>query len=194
MIDKKNITGIILAGGKSSRMGTDKGFLSLKGHRFVEHIIKTIQPLVHKIIIVSNNSDYDVFKQKRVDDIIKDAGPLAGLHSGLYHSETEINLVLSCDIPFINDTVINKLIEAYNEESDVIQIKSQGMIMPLIAIYKRECFHLFSTLLETGERRLQFAVTKLNSKTILIDDDQNQNVRNINTKSQYKALIDEFEN
>lgn len=194
MIERKNITGIILAGGKSSRMGSDKGFLDLSGQCFIEHIIRTIEPLVHQIIIVSNNSDYDIFNQKRVDDMIKDAGPLAGLYSGLFHSETEINLVLSCDVPFINNIVLNKLIQAFDGETEVIQIQSQGKTMPLIAIYKRECFHLFLSLLQSGERRLRFAVSQLNSKIILIDDAQNQYVRNVNTESQYKTLIDGVKN
>ena len=88
MKNKKNITGIILAGGKSSRMGTDKGFVMYKNKAFIQHIIEAIHPLVDEIIIVSNNPDYDVFKLKRVNDIIENAGPLAGVYTGLFESET----------------------------------------------------------------------------------------------------------
>ena len=65
MIDKNDITGIILAGGKSSRMGTDKGFLKLNGKFFVEHSIAAISPLVSRIMIVSNNPAYDSFKVRK---------------------------------------------------------------------------------------------------------------------------------
>ena len=71
MSNKNNITGIILAGGKSSRMGSDKGFVIYNDKPFIQHIIDTLQPLVDEIIIVSNNPDYDVFKLKRVNDIIE---------------------------------------------------------------------------------------------------------------------------
>ena len=169
MNTKNDITGIILAGGKSSRMGSDKGFLDLNGSSFIERIIQVIRPLVNEIIIVSNSTDYDVFKLKRVEDVIKDAGALAGLYTGLYHSETENNLVLSCDVPLINKVVLNKLIEENDEETDIIQIKSQGKTMPLIALYKKRCTPFCLDLLMGGERRLRTLFTKMNTKTIELD-------------------------
>ena len=135
MSNKNNITGIILAGGKSSRMGSDKGFVIYNDKPFIQHIIDALQPLVDEIIIVSNNPDYDAFKLKRVNDIIENAGPIAGLYSGLHHSNTVMNLVLSCDIPLINKDVLEQLISQKSEEIDVIQIESQGKTMPLIALY-----------------------------------------------------------
>ena len=60
MIEQKDITGIILAGGKSTRMGTDKGFLKFNGKSFIEYSIAALKPLVSQIIIVSNNPDYDI--------------------------------------------------------------------------------------------------------------------------------------
>lgn len=65
MVDKKNITGIILAGGKSSRMGTDKGFLLLNNKPFVQYSIDALKPFVSEIMIVSDNPDYDIFGLKR---------------------------------------------------------------------------------------------------------------------------------
>ncbi len=192
MADKKDITGIILAGGKSSRMGSDKGFLSLNGIPFISLIIKTVKPFVDDIIIVSNNPDYDIFNLKRVEDILKDAGPLAGLYSGLYHSETEKNLVLSCDVPLINGAILKKLIEGIDPEKDVVQLQSQGKTMPLIAIYKKHCMPRCLDLLQEGERRLREAVMQLETKTIELDPDLEQYVRNINTKSQLTALRNEL--
>ena len=193
MIDKNNITGIILAGGKSSRMGTDKGFIMLNGKPFIEHIIEAMKPLVNHIIIVSNNLDYDVFNLKRVGDIIEDAGPLAGLYSGLYHSETENNLVLSCDVPLINSVVLNKLIDSFDDNKEVVQLQSQGKMLPLIAMYKKHCMHQCLELLQKGERRLITAVEQMNTKTIELDSELEQYIGNINTTSQLKALRHELE-
>ena len=92
MKDKKHITGIILAGGKSSRMGTDKGFVIYKNKAFIQHIIEAINPLVDDIIIISNNPDYDVFRLKRFDDIIENAGPLAGVYTGLHFTKILQNI------------------------------------------------------------------------------------------------------
>lgn len=193
MIRKNDITGIILAGGKSSRIGSDKGFLSLNEATFISHIIKAIKPFVNDIIIVSNNSDYDVYKLKRVADIIEDAGPLAGLYSGLNESETESNLVLSCDVPLVNGAVLNKLIKGFDAEKDIIQLKSKNRTMPLIAIYKKQCLHHCQDLLLKGERSLRTAVEQLNTKTIELESELDPYVRNINTTLELKELRNELE-
>ena len=193
MNNKQNITGIIIAGGKSSRMGSDKGFLKLNGSTFVSHIIEALKPMVNEIIVVSNNSDYDVFNLKRVNDIIEDAGPLAGLYTGLFHSKTEFNLVLSCDIPFINTAVLKQLIEGFDDDFDAIQLQSQDKTMPLIAMYKRQCMHQFLKLLQNDKRRLRIAVEQLHTKTITIDSEWDQYVENINTMDQLIEIRNEVE-
>ena len=194
MKKSKTITGIILAGGKSSRMGKDKGFLKLKGETFMNHIIKALKPIVGDIIIVSNNSDYDVFKLKRVGDIMEDSGPLAGWYTGLFYSETENNIVLSCDVPLINTLVLEKLIENITSETDVIQCESQGKTMPLVSMYKKHCMHPILNLLQAGERRLQFAIKGLEVRTIKLDPELEKTVRNINTIEDLKEIKYEFEN
>lgn len=194
MKTETNITGIILAGGKSSRMGSDKGFLEINGESFIQHIIAALTPLVKEIIIVSDNADYDAFGYKRVDDIIKNAGPLAGLFSGLSNSETEINLVLSCDVPLINDEVLQCLIAGCDDASDIVQIKSGGRTMPLIAIYKKNCAADCLKLLEGGERRLRKLAENRHIKTIVLEPKLDHFVRNINTLEELKEVKHEFEN
>jgi molybdopterin-guanine dinucleotide biosynthesis protein A len=191
---KETITGIILAGGKSSRMGQDKGFLKLNGKTFMTYIIAALKPIVGDIIIVSNNSDYDIFKLKRVPDVMEDSGPLAGLYAGLLYSETENNIVLSCDVPLISASVLKKLIEGFTPETDVIQFESQGKTMPLIAMYKKNCMHPILKLLQTNERRLRFAIEQLDVKTIKLAPELEKTVRNVNTIPELKELKHEFEN
>jgi len=181
MNKEKHITAIILAGGKSSRMGTDKGFVIYKNKAFIQHIIEAITPLVDEIIIVSNNPDYDVFRLKRFDDIIENAGPLAGVYTGLHYTKTENNLVVSCDVPLINSETLSLLIDEINNESDVVQLESQGKTMPLIATYKKQCATTFYTLLNEGERRLRVALNHLKVKTIPLDKDHEKFTKNINT-------------
>ena len=193
MKKKSTITGIILAGGKSSRMGEDKGFLKLNGKTFMSSIIAALNPIVGEIIIVSNNSEYDVFNLKRVADSMEDSGPLAGLYSGLLHSETENNIVLSCDVPLISSSVLKKLLEGAPSEAEVIQFESEGKTMPLVAMYKKKCRHHFLKLLQTNERRLRFAIDQLDVKTITLDSELGKTVRNINTISELNDLKHEFE-
>jgi len=188
MIDKKDITGILLAGGKSSRMGTDKGFLKLNNKSFTEYSIEALQPLVSQLLIVSNNPDYDVFKIKRVDDLIKDAGPLAGIYSGLKHSKTEYNLVLSCDIPLIKAGILEKLIDAQDGYQDVVQIVSNGKSMPLIAMYKKTCVTTFYKLLLNEERRLHVAINQCKVKNIVLNPENDFFTKNINTPEELKTI------
>ena len=193
MIDKTNITGIVLAGGQSSRMGSDKGLLKINDKTFFERVADAIKPLVNDIMIVGNNSDYDQFGYERVEDFIKDSGPLAGLYSGLKHSKTEYNLVLSCDVPMIITAVLEKLIVDDYKQFDVVQIQSQQKTMPLIALYKKHCEHTCLELLEHDERRLRAAVSQFKVKTILIAPELDAFVRNVNTKEDLKEINDAIE-
>lgn len=188
MKENKNITGIILAGGKSTRMGTNKGFISFKNKTFVEHIITAIQPLVDEIIIISNHENYDQFELKRYDDLIKNAGPLAGIYTGLHYSKTENNLLVSCDVPLINTEVLQKLIEQINDTSEVIQLQSNGKNMPLIAIYKKKCEVVFLEELKQDQRKVQQAIKKCKVHTVLIDSVLEKHTTNINTKKDLDLL------
>ena len=172
-------------------MGRDKGLLELNGKPFITHIIEALQPMVANIIIVSDNSAYDVFKLKRVEDLFADSGPLAGLYTALFYSETENNMVLSCDVPLINSTVLNMLMEGITSEIDVVQMESEGKTMPLVAIYKKRCINHFFRLLENGERRLKTAVEQLDVKTIQLTPELEKYVRNINTIHELNEIRNE---
>lgn len=192
MINKKDITGIILSGGKNSRMGTDKGFLSLNGKLFTQYCIDALYPLVSEIIIISNHSDYDRFGLKRVEDVIENAGPLAGLYSGLLQSKTPYNLVLSCDVPLITSNILEKLIENISDEIDVAQIESNGKTMPLIALYKTKNKDLFYKLLKRGERRLRTAVNQCKVKNITLTSESEKFTVNVNTPEDLKMIENDY--
>ncbi|HEY5688834.1 MAG TPA: molybdenum cofactor guanylyltransferase [Yeosuana sp.] len=189
MIHKKDMTGIILAGGKSSRMGTDKGLLNLNGKCFIEYSIAAMKPLVSQILLVSNNTDYDMFNLKRVEDLIKEAGPLAGLYSGLKASKTEYNLVLSSDIPLIKTEILKKLINEFEEPFDVVQAMSKNKSMPLIALYRKRCEKVFYDLLKNNERRLQVAVSQCKVKNIVLNPSLELFVTNINTPEDLEKMV-----
>lgn len=188
MNKKENITGIILAGGKSSRMGLDKSSLTYNNSTFLELVIKAMKPLVENILIVSNNLAHDKLSYKRVEDIITDSGPLAGIHAGLSHSTTDYNLILSCDIPLITTEIIEELFKVNYQDYDVVQIESNNKTMPLIAIYNKHCANKFLELLENDERRLRQAVKQLQSKSVIVDTKWSAFVKNVNTKEDLKDI------
>ncbi|WP_109302365.1 molybdenum cofactor guanylyltransferase [Aquimarina sp. AU474] len=186
-LDKK-VTGIILAGGKSSRMGSEKGLLLFENTSFIKHISNALQPLIDELIIVSNNPQYDKFKGRRVPDIIPDSGPIAGLHAGLLHSKTENNLVLSCDVPLITTTLLQKLLPQKKEDYDAIIFESKQQTIPLIAMYKKQCAEKCAQFLANGEKRLRKLISELNTKTITILEEEHFFVSNINTPEDLKII------
>lgn len=192
MVHKNNITGIILAGGKSTRMGMDKGFLLLNEKPFVQYSIDALRPLVSEIMIVSDNPNYDAFELKRINDITKNSGPVAGICSGLEASSTEYNLVLSCDIPLISSEILQTIIDAIDDTSEIIQVESNGKTMPLIALYKRHVKNTFNKLLEANERRLRIAIKSCHSKSIELKQEHEFCTMNVNTKKELKAVEDAY--
>ncbi len=182
------LTGIILAGGESSRMGVDKGLIPYRGKPFVQHIIEALQPWVGEIIIASGRSEYDRFQLRRVSDLIEDAGPLAGIYTGLFYTKTRGNLILSCDIPLINASVLAQLVAHRAEPFQVIQMQHQNETMPLIALYKKGCMRTCLKLIESGERRVRVWVDQLRSKAISASDATARYMVNINTPSELKKI------
>ena len=192
MIAKSKITGIILAGGKSSRMGADKGFLMLNNKPFVQYSIDALKPLVSEIIIVSDDSNYDVFGLKRIPDIIKNAGPVSGICSGLQASSTAYNLILSCDIPLITSEILQQLINHIDKDSEIIQVESNGKTMPLVALYKKQIIKIFEKLLQEDERRLRVAIQHCKSKNIILKKEDEFTTMNVNTQTELKAIQDAY--
>jgi molybdopterin-guanine dinucleotide biosynthesis protein A len=96
------ITGIVLAGGRSSRMGEDKSLMKLNGKALVEYSINALRPLCDKVIISSNIAAYDFTGCEVWPDELPDQAPIIGIYSCLKRSETELNVILSCDIPLMS--------------------------------------------------------------------------------------------
>jgi len=124
----------ILAGGKSSRMGTDKGLVIVDGKPMIQHIINEIEQLNVPIYIVTNNIAYEQFKLPIIKDIIPDKGPLGGILTALSHSKTSKNVLLSCDTPFITTHIIEKLL-LESAQSEITISKFKDKLHPLIGIY-----------------------------------------------------------
>ncbi|NQY07121.1 MAG: molybdenum cofactor guanylyltransferase [Flavobacteriaceae bacterium] len=188
MINSNKITGIILAGGKSKRMGRDKGFILYQGKTFLEHIAFSLGKVVKDISIVADNPDYDKFNYNRIHDVYRNCGPLGGLYSGLLHSDADYAIVLSCDVPLITTELIKMLIQEYEELYDVVQFSVDNEAMPLVALYTKTCLENFKTCLEKGEYKLLDALSDLQVKTIPIHVELSKCLSNINSEEDLASL------
>lgn len=154
MESSKVLTGIILAGGKSQRMGTDKGLVCFSGKPLVQYAIELLSPFCNRILISSNNPGYERFGFEVVGDEYKDAGPMAGIASCLKLSKTDGNLVVSCDMPLLDPVVIKTILENVKENTFVVPTDSQGRAEPLCAFYRRSSIDIMQELIRAGSYRM----------------------------------------
>jgi molybdopterin-guanine dinucleotide biosynthesis protein A len=133
----KDITGIILCGGKSSRMGTNKAFLKLGNKYIIEILSDLLKSIFSKVILVTNDPGlYEFLNIDMYEDIYKSKGPLGGIHSGLIHSHTEKNFVISCDIPLITKQVIEFIVN-YRSDKKIRVPYADGYVQQLCGVYSR---------------------------------------------------------
>lgn len=137
------VTGIILAGGKSKRMGVNKALLDVNGKKNIERIKNELLKTTNKVIVIANTpSLYTFLNVPIVTDIMKEKGPLAGIHSGLIASSTEWNLFVACDLPFFNERIANFFVELINKDermkdADAVIPYITGQKHPLVALYNK---------------------------------------------------------
>lgn len=178
------ITGIVLAGGKSTRMGTDKGLIRLNGKPMVQHVLDPLARVCHRILVVSGNPMYGMFGFELVKDETPEFGPVMGILSGLRQSKTERNLILSCDAPFITLNLLKQLV-LLSDDADVVAASSDKGIHPLIAVYKRSCIPVFEQAVADGEHRLRTVLEQLKVEELKVENDEL--VRNMNTQADLRS-------
>lgn len=161
--NKSDISGFILAGGKSSRMGTDKALLVFQEEPLLKHMIKLIEPFCDNIAISGQNSDYSFFFVEMIPDLYSDCGPIAGIYSSLYHSVTNWNLLVSVDVPFVNEELFLFLISNIGEYDCIIPKHTSG-VEPLIGLYHRRTLPAINEMITSGDFKLTSLLSKLNTR------------------------------
>jgi molybdopterin-guanine dinucleotide biosynthesis protein A len=174
------MTAFILAGGKSSRMGTDKGLTFFKGEPMIQSIINCLEKLNLPIVIVTQNQKYQQFGLPIISDLVKEKGPIGGIHTALTHTTTEKNIIVSCDTPNLDSSIFKELID--NANGTITIAKHKNRTHPLIGIYyKKDAIH-FTNALNKNELKLGDLLNKLSAKSINFDKKPDKIFRNINTK------------
>jgi molybdopterin-guanine dinucleotide biosynthesis protein A len=133
------ITGVILAGGKSRRMGRDKAFLPFGLGVLIERVIEVLQQATDELLLITNTPDqYRRFGLPMASDVIPDAGSLGGIYTGLVYSHTPYSLCLACDMPFVKPEFLHFLSETA-ADADVVIPKNAEDFQPLCALYSQAC-------------------------------------------------------
>ncbi|UKN03201.1 molybdenum cofactor guanylyltransferase [Paracrocinitomix mangrovi] len=172
---------ILLAGGKSSRMGEDKGLMSLFGKPMAEYVLEKVNELTNNVIIITENSNYSQFGYPIYKDLIKNCGPLGGIYTGLMKSEHDLNLIVSCDIPYVKSGLI-KFLYYQTEDFEVTVPMYNDRIHPLIGFYKKSCIEKIKYNLD--EEKYKVADVFKYCKTNVVDTDEFDEIvfKNVNSK------------
>jgi molybdopterin-guanine dinucleotide biosynthesis protein A len=180
-------TAIIMAGGGSRRMGTDKSMLDIKGQPIIQRICQELTVCFEQILISSNEADKFTFLGfKVVPDKIKDQGPLMGIASALEASASELNFVIACDIPQIELRDVRRILsEAAQSNADIIiPVTNEGKYEPLFAVYRRSSLEAINKVLLSGGRKIRDVFDLCKVKEIKLKNC----LVNLNTMTEYEEF------
>ena len=186
------ITGLILAGGRGSRMGSvDKGLQPFKGTPMVAHVLARFQPQVDEILINANRSidEYSAFGYRVIADAIDGfAGPLAGLHIGMTHAIHPLVATVPCDSPFLPLDLIARLSNAMQKSNaDLAVAKTFNQPHPVFCLVKTNLAPHLKAFLQSGQRKIDKWYATLNVVEVAFDDEEAA-FSNINTVEELKSF------
>ena len=180
-------TAILMAGGGSRRMGTDKSMLEIEGRLIIERTCEQLSACFEQILISTNEVDKFKFLDFQiVHDKIPEQGPLMGIASALEASDNEINFVIACDIPQIELRDVRRIInEAVNSDADIIvPVTSDGKYEPLFAVYRKSALNAINEVLSSGGRKISDVFNLCNVKKVELG----LNLVNLNTMAEYEEF------
>lgn len=198
-MEQKSISGIILAGGLSKRLGREKTTLTLGGSTVLRSLIEKLRPLVSEILVVTRREQKLFFPDVRiVSDIFPGKGSLGGLYTGLSHASNHYSFICACDMPFISPQLIRFLLNR-KKNGDAVVPKISGYFEPLCAVYAKSCLPLLHKNLTDGNLK----ITNFYNRITVHIPDENEIRRidprllsffNINSDTDYKKAIRIFKN
>ena len=188
-----SVTGIILAGGKSTRMKTDKAFLKLGSGTMIEELISRLEKKFSKLMIIANDKEkYAKFGIQVMEDIIPDKGPLGGIYTALVKSESVYNFIFSCDAPFVNPDLMDYM-TSKTKDFDAIVPKWQDRFEPIHAIYSKNCIEAIESQLVKNDLKITNFFSEVSIKVIEQGELERFNLgqrpfMNINTREEYAKV------
>ena len=187
------MTAVILAGGKSSRMGSNKAFLKLKGKTFIERQIELLMEMFDEIFISANTpSEYESLNLPVFKDIYPEKGPLGGIYTSLVNSGSASTFMLACDMPFVESGLIKHL-KGFTKEYDVVVPKSERGLEPLHAFYSKNCIDPIKRELDADNLRIISFFPHVKVKIVELEsltspDSFKNSIKNLNTRNEYEVV------
>lgn len=177
---------VILAGGKSSRMGTDKGLLKLGEYTFTDRLIYTSR-LFDNLYISANRAEYADFGYPVITDIHTEKGPVGAFHACLQATEKDFVFFMPCDSPFITEKTVMEFFSKADMSADCNIVRCGGRVYPTIGLYNKKLLPLVQQHIQQDNLRLMSLFEK--AQTHYVDLTDPQELRNINTAEDYKKIL-----
>ena len=183
------ISGAIMAGGRSSRLGVNKAFLKFHGRPAVELVLEKVSALVPPVVIITNSpAEFGHLNIPAAPDIRPGCGPLSGIHAALSLSPAQYVLVVSCDLPLLTPQILRTLLSAYPGYD--ITLYKHELFEPLCAVYCRTCLPALEELIDHHEYRIIDLFPTLNVNVIRTD--QKEAFQSINTPEDYARVLGKY--
>ncbi|HKB14691.1 MAG TPA: molybdenum cofactor guanylyltransferase [Planctomycetota bacterium] len=148
-------TGVVLAGGKSRRMGTDKRFLELEGRPLIERALDLLDARCAEVLVSANDPERLAHLRRRVvPDRLGADGPLAGLHAGLEAASNDLVLFVPVDAPHVASSLLDRLEEEAAEGFDVVCGSTRKGVEPLVGYYRRRCVPAIEAAAKEGRLKV----------------------------------------
>ena len=168
---RTKITGILLAGGMSQRMGSEKGTLRIGSSLLYQYPLTVLEELCDEILISTCKASLFQEKHRMVCDEVKGIGPLGGIYSCLKQSSTELNLVLSYDMPLVNESMFRLLISEVDNYDIVLPCKPQERPEPLCGIYRKPTLAIIEEMISGNDYAVHHLRTRCKSKIVTISEE-----------------------
>ena len=194
MSKRLDVLGAILAGGKSTRMGTEKALLPLNGQPMIQHAAETLSSLFSKVVIVGCAKDtYGFLKLEVVPDLFEGCGPLGGIHAALNRAKPLPVFVLSCDTPFIPVGFVEYLL-SFKSAAPTRIPTFDGVLQPLCGLYDSTALGVIEDDLKEGKYSVLKTLPKLIHTVVPITPDlpffTSQIFWNVNRPEDYRSISD----
>jgi molybdopterin-guanine dinucleotide biosynthesis protein A len=165
-----DVTAFILAGGSSTRMGTDKAFVMLDGRTLLARALDVCRTITSEVHIAGDRKKFAPFGPV-VEDIFPGCGPLAGIHAALRASQTDLNVVLAVDLPFVSPALIHFLLAQARDGGAIVAVPRAGKgWQPLCAVYRRAFADAAETALRAGRYKIDALFDQALTRAVAEED------------------------
>ena len=163
-------TGFITAGGKSSRMGEDKAWLTLGDRAMIEHVIAAVSPVTNELAIIANSPAYRRLGFQVFADSNPGTGPLEAIRTALSNSRTSHAILVGCDLPFITSDLLKLLLSTSVGNCATVPIGADGKLEPLCAIYCSDALTATTDLIREGERKVSLLFDRVPTRFVAFEE------------------------